>query len=174
MDWFTDITYLTKGNVRQRKAYDVLKTLKIFDVLSPYNPILVGTIPIAIDIPSSDLDIICNCRDHKTLTSYLSDHYGHKKEFQKHTKIYNGLESTVVTFQAEPFTIEIFAQNKPTKEQHAYRHMIIENKILNTMGSAFRNQIISLKKKGYKTEPAFAKLLGLQGDPYEALLEVEV
>jgi len=33
-----------------------------------------------------------------------------------------------------------------------------------------RERVISLKKQGYKTEPAFCKLLNISGDPYEGLL----
>ncbi|TYS69311.1 DUF4269 domain-containing protein [Sutcliffiella horikoshii] len=29
---------------------------------------------------------------------------------------------------------------------------------------------MSLKQQGYKTEPAFCKLLNISGDPYEGLL----
>ena len=38
----------------------------------------------------------------------------------------------------------------------------------------FRRQIIDLKKQGLKTEPAFAKLLALTGDPYVELLSFEL
>jgi len=51
--------------------------------------------------------------------------------------------------------------------------MLIENKILEQEGKQFRKKIIALKEQGYKTEPAFATLLGLEGNPYEALLELE-
>ena len=43
-------------------------------------------------------------------------------------------------------------------------------RILEKEGEEFRKQIINLKEKGWKTEPAFAKLLGLKEDPYLELL----
>ncbi|WP_413531822.1 DUF4269 domain-containing protein [Empedobacter brevis] len=52
--------------------------------------------------------------------------------------------------------------------------MLIEAKILEKLGKDFKNKIIELKRKGYKTEPAFSKLLEVQGDPYLALLEYEI
>lgn len=51
--------------------------------------------------------------------------------------------------------------------------MLIENEILKQNGLQFKKDIVSLKLKGFKTEPAFAKLLGLKGNPYLALLALE-
>ena len=51
--------------------------------------------------------------------------------------------------------------------------MLIEHRLLQERGEAFRRAIITLKQRGYKTEPAFAKALGLKGDPYLALLPYE-
>jgi hypothetical protein len=50
--------------------------------------------------------------------------------------------------------------------------MIIEHRVLIEKGEKFRQEIIKLKRQGLKTEPAFAKLLGLDGNPYEALLKL--
>lgn len=50
--------------------------------------------------------------------------------------------------------------------------MLVEYKLLQQHGEDFRQQVVALKKAGIKTEPAFAKLLQLPGDPYEALLQL--
>ncbi len=64
---FKDITYLKEGTIRQKEAYKVLLELNIFELLKNFKPILLGTIPINIDIESSDLDIICQSKIMKTL-----------------------------------------------------------------------------------------------------------
>ncbi|MGC3943422.1 MAG: DUF4269 domain-containing protein [Chryseolinea sp.] len=64
----------------------------------------------------------------------------------------------------------MFGQSRPSTEQEAYLHMVNEYQVLQSRGSEFRDEIIRLKKSGLKTEPAFAKALGLTGDPYEAML----
>ena len=45
--------------------------------------------------------------------------------------------------------------------------MIVEYKLLKRLGETARQGIIELKRSGYKTEPAFAKLLRITGDPYD-------
>lgn len=52
--------------------------------------------------------------------------------------------------------------------------MLIEATILNKYGEDFRRKIIELKESGVKTEPAFAQLLELKGNPYEGLLNFKI
>ncbi|WP_315817765.1 DUF4269 domain-containing protein [Paraflavitalea speifideaquila] len=66
---FDDIAYLQQGTGRQQAAYHTLTTHGVLTALAPYDPILVGTIPINIDIESSDLDIICYCQDKQAFRS---------------------------------------------------------------------------------------------------------
>jgi len=54
----------------------LLHKLEIFDYLKNYTPILTGTIPIEIDLPDSDLDIICECKDHISFAKDLTDNFG--------------------------------------------------------------------------------------------------
>jgi hypothetical protein len=52
--------------------------------------------------------------------------------------------------------------------------MIIEGRLLCLGASvSLRERVVALRQAGLKTEPAFAKLLALAGDPYAALLELE-
>ena len=48
----------------------------------------------------------------------------------------------------------------------------MEHRVLLAKGEEFRQEVINLKRQGWKTEPAFAKLLGLNGNPYEELLKL--
>jgi len=168
---FLDISYLKSGNERQQKAYQVLTHNQILEKLSPYHPILVGTIPINIDIENSDLDIICEVSDKNAFIESLNKLFGAEKDFilAKSARF----DAIKANFIVDTFEIEIFGQNISPVQQNAYRHMLIEHKLLLEKGERFREEIISLKKQGYKTEPAFAKLLGLEGNPYRELLKLE-
>ncbi|MCG8578242.1 MAG: DUF4269 domain-containing protein [Flavobacteriales bacterium] len=166
---FKDINYLQKGNPKQQKAYEVLTRLEIFSLLAAFNPILVGTIPITIDIDSSDLDIICFFSSQTEFHDVIKMHFAHHHKFSIKSKG----SRVVANFHVDGFEIEIFGQNVPTHQQLAYRHMLIEHELLLKYGEAFRQQILELKRKGHKTEPAFAKALNLTGDPYIELLKFE-
>ncbi len=171
---FLNIAYLKDGNERQKLAFQTLTTSKIIEKLAVYHPILTGTIPINIDIENSDLDIICCWTDKHEFVDTLTRLFKSEKEFQIHEGNIAGKETVVCNFKTNDFEIEIFGQNIPSKQQHAYRHMFIEHQVLQQMGDDFRLKIIELKRNGYKTEPAFAKLLDLQGDPYLALLDYRI
>jgi len=170
---FKNIEYLQFGNDRQRRAYSILTQNQILLKLKSFDPILVGTIPLNIDIKGSDLDIICNFSERGVFEESIINNFGSERSFV--IKKLENLDSSAIVahFIIEGIKIEIFGQTIPTKEQLGYRHMIVENKLLTKYGEKFRQQIIKLKRLGYKTEPAFAKALGLEGDPYQELLKFE-
>lgn len=168
---FLNISYLKTGNPKQIKAYHTLTDNGILSKLEAFSPILVGTIPINIDIEGSDLDIICYVQNEEEFKHNLKLYFGQERDFSiSENKKYQSIKAN---FFIDGFEIEIFGQNTPTQKQNAYRHMITEYKLLLENDENFRQEIIELKKQGYKTEPAFAKLLGLEGDPYKALLNYE-
>ncbi len=171
---FKNLEYLKSGDSRQKVAFYEIEKLGIFQKLEKYNPVLAGTIPIDIDVPESDLDVICACNNHSGFSKTLIKYFETENDFKIYSTKINGIKSTVAEFKTEHFTFEIFGQNIPTEKQYAYRHMILENKILEREGIEFKKEIRRLKSKGIKTEHAFAKLLALKGNPYEELLKLEL
>ena len=169
---FKNIEYLKIGNNKQKKAYEVLVKNEIMITLEKFDPILIGTIPINIDIKNSDLDIICCFVDRNDFEKLLTKKFGNAERFKIWKNSLQESEAVVANVFVDGFEIEIFGQNIPTNKQRGYRHMLIEHKLLEEHGDEFRKRIIELKEKGYKTEPAFAYELGLEGNPYETLLEL--
>ncbi|QED48922.1 DUF4269 domain-containing protein [Cytobacillus dafuensis] len=167
---FRTIEYLNVGNERQRNAYKVISTLGIMKDLEDFTPLLCGTIPIEIDIGGSDLDIILEVHHFNQFGKKVESLYGDKSEFRsKQTNIRNS-PVIKVNFMFEGFEFELFGQPKPVLKQNAFLHMLIEYRLMQE-SPQLKEEVLTLKHQGYKTEPAFCKILGLQGDPYERLLE---
>lgn len=141
--------------------------------LSGFDPVLVGTIPIDIDVPGSDLDILCCWQDAEEFCTVLKRLFSTQEGFCIRMESIRGQISVIASFILEGWEVEIFGQNIPTRQQMGYRHMLVEERIVKERGDQFRHAVRSLKMQGIKTEPAFAQLLGLGGDPYLALLELE-
>lgn len=171
---FSNIEYLKNGNEKQILAYKILSQNSVLLNIAEFEPILVGTIPLNIDIDNSDLDIICCWKNKTDFIAKIKAFFEHEKEFKIRDMQIDNQETAVANFKIDSFEIEIFGQNIPTKNQNGYRHMVIEHNILQAKDENFRLEIKRLKQIGYKTEPAFALLLGLKGDPYTELLKFKI
>ncbi|MGF1923329.1 MAG: DUF4269 domain-containing protein [Bacteroidia bacterium] len=167
---FKSIDYLKDGNSRQKRAFEVLEKSRTMEKLKKYSPILTGTIPIGIDIPTSDLDIICYWENKFDFIEQLKLLFSNERNFVISELQIDHQDSIIAKFILEGMEFEVFGQNIPTALQNAYRHLLIEHQILMDKGDLFNQQIIKLKLQGYKTEPAFAKLLNLEGNAYKELL----
>ncbi|MBT1698478.1 DUF4269 domain-containing protein [Fulvivirgaceae bacterium PWU4] len=171
---FENISYLRSGSPIQRKAYDLLIHSKILYHLRPFRPILTGTLPLDLFIDGkSDLDIICQSSDFESVEKFLLRTFAAYSGFSILQKNTRSVPTLICRFHLEGFLFELFFQATDPREQMAYRHMLIEYKLLEKGGDTFRRRVMELKMQGTKTEPAFAVLLGLQGDPYESLLSLE-
>ncbi len=150
---------------------------------------LAGTIPLEIDIPSSDLDILCEVYDFTPYAATLKNLYGHLPAFEQKTKDLNGVISHISRFTIHasfntaefpdysnvteaPFPVEIVAQPIPSVRQRAFLHLCAEVRLLTLGGDPARAAIRALKVSGVKTEPAFGQYFGLEGDPYQVLLDL--
>ena len=170
---FLNINYLNYGNDRQKLLYEEITKLRLIESFSIFNPIIVGTIPIEIDIPSSDVDIIIDLSKGDILI-YFKEFAKNFRNFILEIKINKISENSFIAqFQTENFKFEIFGEFKETSKQFGFVHMVIENEILNLLGQDFKNSIKKLKYKGFKTELAFCVLLNINEDPYGFLYNLK-
>jgi hypothetical protein len=167
-----DLTYLLHGTAKQQAAYHTLESLQIFELLKTFDPILAGTIPLNIDIPDSDLDIVCDVADVNSFAQKLLDSFGHFDTFCLRHTIVDRLPTVIGKLTSRGFPIEIFGQPCPVPEQQAVRHMVVEERLLRLGVPEVRERIRFLKAQGLKTEPAFAVIFQLPGDPYQTLLQL--
>lgn len=170
---FDNIEYLQHGSNRQQQAYFTLTSNHILTKLNGFDPILVGTVPINIDTENSDLDIICFFVDRHDFIETITENFKNQNNFAIREQHSINPSAIIANFVLDNFEIEIFGQSIPSKEQFAYRHLIVEHNLLQKYDHKFRQQIIELKGQGHKTEPAFAIALDLAGDPYIELLKFE-
>lgn len=164
---FRDVEYLKAGTDKQKLCYRILKEINVLDILHNYNPIVVGTIPIAIDIEESDIDIVCCAKNLSEIRNVVRLHYSTYTMFSDRIG-----DVYVANFEYSGLPVEIYAESIPASEQNGYRHMVIEDRIMKLAGDRFRQKVIRLKQQGYKTEPAFGELLKLD-NPYLDLLKFE-
>ncbi|WP_440118723.1 DUF4269 domain-containing protein [Paenibacillus sp. QZ-Y1] len=162
------MAHLASGNVRQQDAYQVLRASGLLHILAANHPYPAGTVPIDIDIPGSDLDLLCEAEDLGAFENLLHRHLGEMQGFrcERGEGSPGKLPYVTCCLQMGNWPIEIFAQSIPVSSQNAYVHMLVEWDLLQLWGAAGHREIRRLKLKGLKTEPAFASVLGLQGDPY--------
>jgi hypothetical protein len=170
-----DTRYLAAGTSQQRRTYAVLEELGILTTLGAFDPVVAGTIPLDIDLLDSDIDIICevSLADSQEFGQLLQSHYGHLPAFRLGHVVSRPAPALVASFCYAQVEIEVFGQALPTVQQYAFRHLVVEHAVLRAGGPAWRTAVRRLKEQGLKTEPAFAALLQLPGNAYEALLTLE-
>lgn len=143
--------------------------------LGPFSPTLVGTFPLGLQIEGSDLDIACSAQDLAVFEVALQACLdAHGVTDARSERLALAPEASVTLVRApDGAAIEVFCQATPVYAQAGFRHMIVEGRLLALGGEELRDLVCARKRAGQKTEPAFAGILGLIGDPYAALLALE-
>jgi len=169
-----DISYLKQGTPQQQSAYETLTDLGIMEMLAEYDARLTGTIPLDVDIPGSDLDILCQVSEEEMpgFAALLQEKYGQLPGFTLARKQRYGHPIILCDFTFRDFPIQVYASPTPVDAQRAWVHMLAEARLLADAGPEAKEAVRALKMAGMKTEPAFAQVFGLAGDAYETLYEL--
>lgn len=99
----------------------------ILNVLEPFHPLWVGTVPIDVHIETSDIDIICLLEDG--LSEVIESKFGQEEGFY----IQNSESKLVAGFSYMKVPFGIFAEKIISQKQLGYLHMIAEANLLNIL-----------------------------------------
>ncbi|MFC3123834.1 DUF4269 domain-containing protein [Pseudoroseomonas globiformis] len=152
-------------------ASEVLDKLGILHDLRSLDPHLAGTPPLGVDLPDSDIDILCHAPDPLAACRLLWACFHARRGFSVR-QWRNGSRPVIARFEALGWQIEVFAAPEPVARQAGWRHFQVERRLLELGGPPLREAVLALRRQGLKTEPAFARLLGLPGDPFCAMLDL--
>lgn len=95
MNRFRTISYLESGSEIQRRAHEAIAELNLFRDLAGYTPVLCGTVPIAIDVAGSDLDIIMEVHDFERYTEEIKQRYRKLEGFRMKEKTVKGVPTVI-------------------------------------------------------------------------------
>jgi hypothetical protein len=165
-----------KSRVRRpaidRRSYeDALDVCRVLEVLAPFDPRVAGTPPLGLDLPGSDIDVLCFAPDVRSFTDTVWHAFSNAPAFIAKQWV-DPPRPVVASFEAAGWQIQLYGEAIPVEQQRSWRHFIVERRLLALGGHGFRTFVLALRQRGMKTEPAFAAALELKGDPYLALLDL--
>lgn len=153
-------------------VFSALKNSELLKILKPFNPLVAGTFPLNVHTPGSDVDILIS-GDMKQAKRMIQERFGDLSGYKCDELMVQGEATVLFSFPYQGVEFEIFGQKTPSIRQRGYLHFLIEERLLKIGGLPFLEKIKKARTTGLKTEPAFAKVLGLPGDPYDALVMLQ-
>lgn len=151
---------------------EALGQSRVLELLAPFGPRVAGTPPLGLDLPESDIDVLCHAPDPERFSAAVRKHFGTAEGFAIR-QWRSGEPAIIANFRSAGWEFEIFGQALPVDQQAGWRHFRVEERLLACGDDRLRKAVMAARRAGLKTEPAFAAVLGLKGDPYLALLDLE-
>jgi hypothetical protein len=121
--------------------------------LAEFDPHLAGTPPLGVDLPTSDLDILCHAAEPEAFAVALWAAFSGETEFLLRQWIIVD-RPVIASFIAHGWPFQVFGQKKPVKEQNGWRHFIAERRLLRLGGPTFRAAIMRERSRGVKQRPS--------------------
>jgi hypothetical protein len=156
----------------ERRHYDeALAECAVQEALARFDPRIVGTPPLGLDLPDSDIDVVCFAPDAHTFVDAVWCNFSGAPGFTV-KQLLRLPKPVVASFEVAGWRIELYAETTPVERQRGWRHFAVERRLLTLGGKDLTAAVLTLRQQGMKTEPAFAAALNLRGDPYLVLLDL--
>src|SRR5262245_58889810 len=120
----------------------------LFTSLAPFKPVVVGSYPLGVQTETSVLDVICETADRAAFEHALRASFAHAPGFT--VRRIASVRVAVASFTIDGLAVEVVGQSLPTYEQPAFRHLVVEARLLR-LASALRDDVIARKSAGAAT-----------------------
>jgi len=151
-------------------AKRTIDDIEILHVLRNYQPEVVSTIFADLDIESSDIDIVCCHSNVQEFEAVYSSAFSLMQSYE----FWIREDCIIGRFCYGGFVVEVYSSTTPVQLQAGYRHFQMMKRLSKFGGKSFSDQVRALKLSGLKTEAAICRVLSLPGDPYKAVLDLEI
>ena len=115
--------------------------------------------------------MLCHAPDAEAFAAALWEAFGHFAHFAM-WQWQKADRPVIAAFSVAGVSFEVFGQALPVEQQHGWRHFAVEARLLRLGGAGLREAVMAARRAGAKTEPAFAEVLGLEADAYQAILDL--
>ena len=143
----------------------------VLAALASFRPRIAGTPPLGLDLPGSDIDVLCFAPDAHAFAVTVWRNFSAATAFTM-KQLLRAPRPVVASFEVSGWRIELYGEAIPVEQQRGWRHFAVERRLLALGGAGLRAAVLVHRHLGMKTEPAFGAALRLTGDPYLALLDL--
>ncbi len=100
---------------------DAVRQSRVLDVLAPFDPHVVGTLPLGLALLNSDIDIVCYAEDYDVMAHLIWTAFRSADGFALYQWSASG-RPLIAKFEAEGWPFEIFASVEPIIKQSGWQH----------------------------------------------------
>lgn len=132
---------------------------EVAEALAAYDPRCVSSLASGLDVPGSDLDVVCDLRGGPSLVADARAAFGGRTGFSDWT---SGPRTVVAWWQDDGLGVEVVGAPRAVTEQPAFRHFCVQERLVALGGAPFAEAVRAVRRcEGRKTEPAICRVLGL-------------
>lgn len=148
----------------------------LLDGLREHDPVVAGPCPLGLDRPDSNVDVLCCAPPTTAFVEQVAAVVPDAQAFTWHRdRVDAAYDAVIVTLHLDGLPVEVIAQARPTREQRAYRGLVVARRLLVLGGAPLQTRVRDehLRSDQIELEAAFARALRMDGEPVTALLRLE-
>jgi Domain of unknown function (DUF4269) len=129
-----------------RRSYEeALSECDVLGALAPFDPRIAGTPPLGLDLPGSDIDVLCFAPDAHAFTDTVWRNFSNAPAFMA-KQLVRAPRPVVASFEVSGWRIELYGEAIPVEQQRGWRHFAVEQRLLALGGEDLPVTVLALRR----------------------------